>query len=60
MKCSLSFTLLTINFFILSILPVTAANVSIRVNDEAKKTKLIEDGQWCVRIPVMGLFCWDL
>ena len=61
MKSSLSFALLTISLFSFHTLPVKAVNISLKVDNKAKdSTKIIDDGQWCVRIPKMGLFCWDL
>ena len=70
MKKYLSFTLLTASFLSLNILPVTAieniqiTNINLEKTEEEKiggrDYKAIADGQWCVRIPAMGIFCWDL
>ena len=70
MKNHLSFTLLTISILSLNILPVAAVESTSRTNNIVKTTNRLEtedrdnqtiaDGQWCVRIPAMGIFCWDL
>lgn len=70
MKKHLSFTLLTASILGLQILPVTAVEskshiTSNLVTTTKEKTRdrdyqAIYDGQWCVRIPAMGIFCWDL
>ena len=72
MKKHLSFALLTVNILGLNTLPVTAveSTSSISSINNSKKTateeaterdyQAIADGQWCVRIPAMGIFCWDL
>jgi len=61
MKSSLSFALLTISIFSNNNLSAKAVNVSPRENVKSKNNaSIIDDGQWCVRIPKMGVFCWDL
>jgi len=69
MKKNLFFTFLTVSILSLNVLPIMAVeSVSINSNLETLDTKestdsdysAIADGQWCVRIPAMGIFCWDL
>jgi hypothetical protein len=57
MKKQLSSTLLAISIFGLNILPATAATTQ---DSQLKSSSAIANGQWCVEIPWMGVFCWDL
>lgn len=67
----LSFALLTISIFGLNALPTIAVESTYNTKDNLEKLsdreentdrdyQTIADGQWCVRIPAMGIFCWDL
>ncbi len=61
MKKQLSFALLTVSIFSLNILPAKAVDTNnIEITDVQAESKVISDGQWCVELPFMGLFCWDL
>lgn len=62
MKKRLSFVLLTLSIFSLNISSVKALNLTqtIEITTEKKDSNVINDGKWCVAIPYMGLFCWDL
>jgi hypothetical protein len=58
MKKQLSASLLAISIFGLNVLPATAA--TNKDNQTKSSSTAIANGQWCVEIPWMGLFCWDL
>ncbi len=55
MKKQLSFALLTVSIFSLNVLPAKAINtIDLKISDAQA------NAQWCVEIPYMGVFCWDL
>lgn len=56
MKQQLSLVLLTLSIFSINLLPAQAATK----NRENSKSVIFGDGQWCVQVPSMGIFCWDL
>lgn len=61
MKKQLSLTLLTLSIFSLNFLPAQAATKKSQ-SDRTPSTEnaILDDGQWCVEVPWMGFFCWDL
>ncbi|WP_319421068.1 hypothetical protein [Pleurocapsa sp. FMAR1] len=61
MKKQLSFALLTVSIFSLNILPVKAIGIAdLEISDAQAEFGALANGQWCVEIPYMGVFCWDL
>lgn len=61
MKKQLSFVLLTISVFSLNTLPArTAITENLESAQSQNEFPVIGYGQWCVQLPWMGLFCWDL
>lgn len=63
MKKQLSLAILTLSILGLNILP-GQATISIveseRLEENQDEAILVGDDQWCVELPWMGLFCWDL
>ncbi len=61
MKKQLSFALLTVSIFSLNVLPAKAIDtIDLKISDAQAKSIAIANAQWCVEIPYMGVFCWDL
>ena len=60
MKKQLSLTLLTLSIFSLNIVPTKAATENPKNSATSTESAVLNNGQWCVELPWMGLFCWDL
>jgi hypothetical protein len=63
MKKQLSFALLIFSIFSLNMLPGQAATSNLeseQLETNQNEATLVADVQWCVELPWMGLFCWDL
>ncbi len=60
MKKQLSCALLTISIFSLNILPAKAEITNIESINNQNDSKVMRNGQLCVEIPWMGLWCWYL
>lgn len=60
MKKQLSFALLTLSIVSLNILPAQAADKKTSANPLQNSSKVASENQWCVQVPWMGFFCWDL
>ena len=66
MKQKLSVTVLALSIFNCNILPVQADTSSLESIDNLEsidvqsEATVMGDGQWCVEIPWMGLWCWYL
>ena len=60
MKKQLSLALLTLSIFSFNFLPAQAATDNLENNSENSKSAIFGSGQWCVQVPWMGIFCWDL
>ncbi|MCC0175383.1 hypothetical protein I4641_00110 [Waterburya agarophytonicola K14] len=61
MKKHLSLALLTLNILTLNILPGQAATNSVESDaaSEISESTVVTDGNWCVQLPWMGIFCYD-
>ncbi|BAZ44660.1 hypothetical protein NIES4102_16720 [Chondrocystis sp. NIES-4102] len=53
MKKQLSSSLLALSLFGFNLLPATASTNTINPNATASN-------EWCIEIPWMGIFCWEL
>ncbi len=61
MKKQLSFALLSVSIFSLNILPAKAIDTNdLEISNVQAESNAIANAQWCVEIPYMGVFCWDL
>ena len=60
MKKQLSCALLTISIFSLNILPAKAEISNIESINNQSDSTVMRNGQLCVEIPWMGLWCWYL
>lgn len=63
MKKQLSLAILTLSILGLNILPGQATISSVEsepLEENQDEATLVGDAQWCVELPWMGLFCWDL
>ena len=59
MKKQLSCTLIVTSIFTLNALPVQASNK--RINFSGIKNQLaLTSGQWCFKLDLIGLFCYEL
>ena len=61
MRKQLSFALITVSIFSLNVLPAKAfGTINLKNHNAQAKFTEVANGQWCVEIPYMGVFCWDL
>ena len=60
MKKHLSLALLTLSIFSINLLPARATSEKLENSSETSESVVYGGGQWCVQVPWMGIFCWDL